>query len=142
MMANPPVFIARKSGLPVTPAEIAIIAVVAVVVFALQQPTMFAVMALLLGVFLYFGRWGSKPTLKCAGDPLEYRNGKVLATVKRSDISKAVIRGNRFVGRSLIVHGEIMVKVGDGKPVRRRSLVIPDVFLESLEDIRETVLSS
>lgn len=141
MMTNPPIFVAKKSGLPVTHAEIGVIVVVAVVVLAMQQLAMFAVLVLLLGAFVYFARWGSKPTLKCSGDTLEYRNGKILATVKRSEIADAVIKGNRFVGRSLVIRGEIVVTVGDGKPVRRRSLAIPDVFPESLEGIREAVLS-
>src|SRR5712664_1522622 len=128
MIPNPTIFVARKSGVPITPAVIAAMTIAGVAVVLLQDLSIMATAAFALAVLLYFGFWGTKPTLKSEVNSLEYRNGKILTTVKRSDISDAVIRGNRFVGRSLVISGNVFVTVDDGKHVQSRSLVIPDVF--------------
>lgn len=139
MPQQPLVFTADKSGLPATPAEIICIAILAVAMFVIQDLWMILLAALLLAGFLFFARWGSKPTLRSNGDYLEYLNGKILSRVKLSDISGAVIKGNRFIGRWLVISGNVIVTIGTGKPVQRGSLVVADAFRQSLEEIRRAI---
>ena len=139
MAEQPLVLIADRGGLPASPAEIACIAILAVAMFVIQDLWMILLAALLLAGFLFFARWGSKPTLRSNGDDLEYQNGKILSRVKLSDISGTVIKGNRFIGRSLVISGNVLVTLGNGKPVQRGSLVVADVFRQSLEDIRRAI---
>jgi len=101
MAQQPLLFMADRSGFPVTPAEIICIAILAVAMFVVQDLSMIFLAALLLAAFLFLARWGAKPTLRSDGNCLEYQNGKILSKVKLSDISGATIKGNRFIGRSL-----------------------------------------
>ena len=139
MAQEPLVFIGKRSGLAVSSAELACIALLAVAMFLIQDLWMILLLGLLLGGFLFFARWGAKPTLRTNGDYLEYRNGKILSSVKLADISAVVIRGNAFTGRSLAISGRVQITIGDGKPAQRSSLIVADAFPQSLEDIRSAI---
>jgi hypothetical protein len=142
MAQQPLLFMADGSGFPVTPAEIICIAILAVAMFVVQDLSMIFLAALLLAAFLFLARWGAKPTLRSDGNCLEYQNGKILSKVKLSDISGATIKGNRFIGRSLVISGNVQVTVGEGKPVQRSSLMVADAFRQSLEDIRSAIAAA
>jgi hypothetical protein len=141
-MPQPLVFIADKSGLPVSPAEIICITMLALAMFLIHDLSMILLLALLLGGFLLLARQGAKPTLKSNGDYLEYQNGKIVSKVKLSEITGAVIKGNAVVGRSLVISGNVQVTIGEGKPVQRSSLIVADAFRQSLEDIRGAIAAA
>ncbi|MBI5910772.1 MAG: hypothetical protein HY848_12570 [Betaproteobacteria bacterium] len=124
-----------------TPAALAAIAISAVTLVLMRDISLLFVVLLLLIGSIYFDRWGKKPTLKLGKDSLEYRHGKLIATIKRSDIVGAGIKGNRFVGRTLVITGEAFVSVDGGKPIKRSSVDVPDVFGHRLEEIRTMILS-
>jgi hypothetical protein len=141
-MPQPLVFIADKSGLPVSLAEIICITMLALAMFLIHDLSMILLLALLLGGFLLLARQGAKPTLKSNGDYLEYQNGKIVSKVKLSEITGAVIKGNAVVGRSLVISGNVQVTIGEGKPVQRSSLIVADAFRQSLEDIRSAIAAA
>ena len=141
-MPQPLVFIADKSGLPVSPAEIICITMLALAMFLIHDLSMILLLALLLGGFLLLARQGAKPTLKSNGDYLEYQNGKIVSKVKLSEITGAVIKGNAVVGRSLVISGNVQVTIGEGKPVQRSSLIVSDAFRQPLEDIRSAIAAA
>jgi hypothetical protein len=141
-MPQPLVFIADKSGLPVSLAEIICITMLALAMFLIHDLSMILLLALLLGGFLLLARQGAKPTLKSNGDYLEYQNGKIVSKVKLSEITGAVIKGNAVVGRSLVISGNVQVTIGEGKPVQRSSLIVADAFRQSLEDIRGAIAAA
>jgi hypothetical protein len=139
---QPLVFIGERSGLPIGPAELCCIALLAVAMFAVQDLSMIAILAVLLAGLLYFARWGTKPTLRTNGDYLEYRNGRILSRVKLSEISGATIKGNAFTGRALVISGKVEVTIGKGKPVQRSSLAVADAFRQPLKDIRSAIAAA
>jgi hypothetical protein len=53
-----------------------------------------------------------------------------------------VIKGNAFVGRSLVISGNVQVTIGEGKPVQRSSLIVADAFRQPLEDIRSAIAAA
>lgn len=141
MASQPLAFTGERSGLPISPVELVCIALLAAALSAVQDVWVVVVVALVLGGFLYLARWGAKPTLVASGEYLDYRVGKVASRVKLSEISGVAIKGNAFVGRSLVVSGDVQVAIGDGKRVQRASLTVADAFPQPLEDIRAAIVA-